>query len=141
LRCSPEPVSVRDRGFTLVEVLVALLVIALLAGAALSLGSNYLLQQQRAEEGFVARAVAWNPLLEQYRASNGWLPANSSRQTAGEVAAWGRQWRWQLASEPTMGEEFFRFQVNVSRADAAAARPGEPAPPADAVLVAYWVGN
>lgn len=134
MRCNNNHVSAPPQGFTLVEVLVALLVIALLAGAALSLGSNYLLQQQRAEEGFVARAVAWNPLLEQYRASNGWLPANSPRAVNGEVGAWGRQWRWQLASEQTMGEQFFRYQVTVARADGAPSA-------ADAVLVAYWVGN
>jgi type II secretion system protein I len=103
----------KQRGFTLVEVMVALLVIGLLAAGALVQRNQYLGEQYRAEQQFLAHTVAWNPLMEQYQADRGWLAANSDRQSKGRVEQWGRQWYWRLDSQPTLGEQFFRYETTV----------------------------
>ena len=131
------PYHDHQRGFTLVEVIVALLVISLLAAGALIQRNQYLGEQYRAEQQFVAHAVAWNPLMEQYLANRGWLPVNSERTSKGRIEQWGRQWFWQLDTQATLGEQFFRYQTTVYELDGTGEPPAGQAS-AGSMLV-YWI--
>ena len=126
-------------GFTLVEVMVALLIIGLLAAGALIQSNQYLADRYRAEQRFIAHSVAWNPLMEQYQASRGWLAANSSQQSKGKLEQWGRQWYWQLDTQATLGEQFFRYETTVYELDGG----NEPAPdqPAAGSMIVYWINE
>ena len=127
-----------SRGFTLVEVMVALLVIGLLAAGALIKSNQYLEDRYRAEQRFVAQSVAWNPLMEQYLANRGWLPENTQRQTKGRVDQWGRSWYWEMSTLPTLGEQFFRYETTVFELEAGRSEPGTGQVNAGNLFV-YWV--
>jgi len=56
----------RHRGFTLIEVAVALTILSWVLGSSLFLVSQYADERLRMRERFLATQVAWNQLMEQY---------------------------------------------------------------------------
>lgn len=86
----------RQQGLSLLEVMVALLVVSLaLAGAVRAVGS-FGVNQHHLESRVLAQWVADNRLVE---ARLGLLP-EAAGETGGEDTMGGKQWRWRVWREP-----------------------------------------
>jgi type II secretion system protein I len=106
-------------GFTLLEVLIAFMIAALMLTAALVATQQMADEKYQYERRLVASNLGWNRLMEQYRLIEGWQPQPGQRgETSGRLTALGREWRWQLEAESTVGENFFRYEVRVFEAQA-----------------------
>lgn len=92
----------RSRGFTLLEVLVALAIFALVAASVLGVSARSLQNASRLEDKTLAMWIADNQLTTLQLASE--VPAPGNQQ--GQVEFANRQWQWQstveTTSEPTM---------------------------------------
>lgn len=107
------------QGFTLIEVVVALAIVGWVLGSTLSLVKQYADQRIQMRERFLAGQVAWNILMDEYRAEKGLLAPNETgrRFTEGEVLSAREMWQWQLETEPALGDELYRHSVTVNRPD------------------------
>ncbi|MEP5766412.1 MAG: type II secretion system minor pseudopilin GspI [Halieaceae bacterium] len=112
----------RSRGFTLVEVMVALMVIAIALPALLKAlyqqidGTAYLRDKS------VAQWVANNKLAENriQLARNGRLVLG---ERLGVETMAGRDWYWWILGEATEVEDFYRLQITVALAEEDAETP------------------
>lgn len=95
-------------GFTLVEVLVALAVVAIALAALAAAGSRVIAAQQELQSRTVAFWVADNRLSE-LRLVEVLEPGNAE----GQSRMAGRDWRWQQRIEPAPGGELWRVDVSV----------------------------
>lgn len=76
----------RGKGFTLIEVVVALGILGLVLGGAISTVHQYADQRSHLSKKTFSSQVAWNVLLEQYRYAEGWVSGSesSSRNKKGD---------------------------------------------------------
>ncbi len=103
-----------QRGFTLIEVLVALAVVALALGALARAASNAAEVQLDAERRTLALWVASNRLADLELA-----PVSAGRSN-GSARMGGIDWRWQVDVAAAPGGELWRVDVTVSDASASA---------------------
>ncbi len=104
----------RSSGFTLLECLIALLIVALVMGGSLYQVSIYADQRATMEERFASHTVAWNRLMEQYQLVNGWTAPNAGlSSSSGNASEFGQIWNWELEAVPTLADNFFRYEVRV----------------------------
>ena len=96
-------------GFTLLEVLVALAVIALSMGAIIKATGDYTNNQSYLRDRTVAMWVARNVLV-QYRVDKEW-PKVGERKGTQEMG--NREWRWLAVTSQTDEEELRRLDVEV----------------------------
>ncbi|WP_439858973.1 type II secretion system minor pseudopilin GspI [Pseudomonas sp. MBLB4136] len=87
----------REAGFTLLEVLVALAIFALVAASVLSASSRSLQTAARLEDKTLAMWVADNRLTELQLADG----AVADGRDGGEVTFAGRRWQWQSEIQQT----------------------------------------
>ena len=106
-------------GFTLVEVVVALGILGLVLGGAISTVHQYADQRNHLSNKTFSSQVAWNVLMEQYRYSKGWIGRAESAKKAnkGEENQFGRDWKWKLGVEPAVGKDLYRYEAQVSEVD------------------------
>ena len=129
-----------ERGFTLVEVMVALVVIALsLTGIAVVLG-DMLNNATWLKESTYASWIAQNKIVE-LRAANEYPDAD---ETSGDVTYANSEWSWRAVVTETGIENLWRVDVSVSRPGGDNIRTvtgfiGEPVPPNTSNTV--WLGN
>lgn len=100
-------------GFTLLEVLVALAVVAIALGALARVGAGALSQQADLEERTLALWVADNALTDLRLET---APAPGRRD--GRTRQGGRDWRWEMEVQPAPGGELLRADVSVYPAGA-----------------------
>ena len=104
-----------NRGFTLIEVLVALVILGLVMGGLFEMVSSQVNARYQIERRFIAQTASWNRLLEQHRVIKDWTPRGGSRGEAkGEAELYGRDWYWEVSVQETLGENFYRYQVDTS---------------------------
>ena len=61
---------------------------------------------------FMGQTAAWNRLLDQYQLIEGWVPrGNQLGQRTGDTELYGRTWYWELDTQQTFGDNFFRYEV------------------------------
>jgi type II secretion system protein I len=110
--------SRRSQGFTLIEVAVALAILSLVLGGALSVVSQYSDERLRLRERTFSTQVSWNRLMERYQFAQNWIPATerSSLQSKGFDEQYGQEWRWQVIIEEAMGQDLFRYEVQAGPA-------------------------
>ncbi len=103
----------RAKGFTLVEVMVALAVVAIALPALLVALYQQVDSTAYLRDKSMAHAVAANKLTELRllsRARQGLFQGRDS----GVAQMGDRDWYWWLASQPTEVEQFFRVEISVA---------------------------
>ena len=99
-------------GFTLIETLVALVIMGLVLGGLYSAVSQQADERLRLNDRFMGQTAAWNRLLDQYQLIEGWTPrGNQLGQRTGNTELYGRTWYWSLDTQTTFGDNFFRYEV------------------------------
>ena len=81
------------RGFTLIEVVIALFILSWVLSSAIYMVHQYADERVRLRERFLANQVAWNHLMEHYQQSQKWTTGAKAQSLyryqaqAGSVAA------------------------------------------------------
>lgn len=109
----PDPPGIRPRGFTLVEVVIALAIVAMALGATISTASHYASNSHSLQERTMAHWVAWNVLMEMEN-SDPW-PATGERQ--GNMEMGNHRWRWEATIQGTPDPSLRRVDIDVAHAD------------------------
>ena len=102
-----------SRGFTLLEVLVALTILALALMATLRAGA---VAAQNAGEIRQRQLADWVALdrIEEHHARRDWLPVGS---TSGEATQGGSRFRWEEVISGTPNAQFRRIEIRVRDAE------------------------
>ena len=103
----------RCTGFTLIEVMIALLVIALGVAAVINTTSESGWKSSQLRQKTLASWVAQNQIAE-FRARRVW---NNATRHSGEVEMAGATWEWELRITATDDPDLRRLDVDVYLAD------------------------
>ncbi|TRX75705.1 type II secretion system minor pseudopilin GspI [Pseudomonas mangiferae] len=98
------------RGFTLLEVLVALAIFAIVAASVLTAASSSLKNASRLEDKTLAMWIADNHLTEMQLAD----PQPADGRANGDLEFAGRRWQWQSQVEATSDPDMRRIIVWVA---------------------------
>ncbi len=131
--CRATPAVYPCRGFTLVEVLVALAVVALALPALLFALNQQVDGTAYLRDKSLAGMVAANRLTEIRLVSRAQQELVRGEQNGVRELA-GREWYWWLDSQPTDVDQFFRVEIAVADKETARDAPL-------ATLVAYMVAD
>ena len=107
----------RGKGFTLVEVMVALMVVAIALPALLSAVYNQVDGTAHLRDKTLAQWVAANQ-LEEERLRINLLKKVSEGSRNGVTTMGDRDWHWWLQSTRTEVSDFYRLEVRVSGSEA-----------------------
>ncbi|MBC6414567.1 MAG: type II secretion system minor pseudopilin GspI [Chromatiales bacterium] len=84
----------RRQGFTLIEVLISVVVLAIALGASLDGLANYSSAQAYLQERYMAHLVAWNTLISLHNNRNSGNQCENSGSSEGYEEQAGVRWRW-----------------------------------------------
>jgi general secretion pathway protein I len=136
-RAAPGPVS-GARGFTLIEVLVALVIIAYVGLSTQERIGQFLDERLRLLERQEAHWVAWNELMKEYQTNRfGYADSADQPEAYGEVESLGRTWYFAREQQKAASGELRYSRVVV------AGEPLKPGAgiPGSASLVLYQVAK
>ncbi|MDR2877036.1 MAG: type II secretion system minor pseudopilin GspI, partial [Chromatiales bacterium] len=100
-------------GFTLIEILVALAIVAIALGAVVAESSHYIASMVRMQDRTIAHWVAMDRITEQQLLGT-WPGPNESN---GSVHLAGRDWHWSMRIIATPDDSIRRVDVDVSADD------------------------
>ncbi|MBC6427642.1 MAG: prepilin-type N-terminal cleavage/methylation domain-containing protein [Cellvibrionales bacterium] len=101
----------RQCGFTLLEVLVALVIMGLVLGGIFTEIQSQVDQRYRIQQRYVGQLAAWNRLMEEYRQVNGW--ARDPSRSRGRTEVLNRPLHWRITKQETFGEDLYRYETRV----------------------------
>ena len=99
-------------GFTLIEILVALAIVALALGAVVAETGHYIAAMARMQDRTLAHWIAVDRVTEAQLSGTWPSPGN----TDGTLELSGREWLWTLRVSETPNEEMRRLDVEVRAA-------------------------
>jgi type II secretion system protein I len=104
-----------QQAFTLIEVVIALTILAWVLGSVLFLVAQYADERLMMRQRFYGNQVAWNQLLDNYQKTRGWISVTRSTNVEldGREVQAGQNWDWQLEVTPAMGRDLFRYEARV----------------------------
>jgi general secretion pathway protein I len=108
-----------SRGFTLLEILIALAVLALAMGALIRAAGDYTASQSHLRDRTLATWVARDVLAE-FQLRGDW-PSVGEQKGTREMG--NREWRWLARTSQTDEAELRRLDVEVTPADTDATEP------------------
>ncbi|HUT39798.1 MAG TPA: type II secretion system minor pseudopilin GspI [Gammaproteobacteria bacterium] len=108
-----------QRGFTLLEILVALAVLALAMSAIIKAASDYTAGQSHLRDRTMATWVARNVLAE-FQVRKDWPSVGEQK---GTMDMGKREWRWLARTSQTEEAELRRLDVEVTPADSDSTEP------------------
>ena len=102
-----------NRGFTLIEVVVALFILSLVLSSAIFSVHQYADERVLIRDRFLANQVAWNHLMERYQHSKKWSPKRLATgfKTKGVDEQGGQSWQWEMKIEKANGQDIYRYEV------------------------------
>ena len=102
-------------GFTLLEVVIALLILSTVLTSSLQLVHRYADQRIKMQDRIAANQVAWNRLMERYQIAENWIPADGLgvQRKRGVDKEFDRNWKWELKIEEAAGQNLSRYEVQV----------------------------
>ena len=102
-----------SRGFTLIEVVIALFILGSVLSSAFYMVHQYADERVRLRERFLTNQVAWNHLMEHYQQSQKWIVSGSSQslKKKGIDEQAGQKWKWEINIEKAMGQDLYRYEV------------------------------
>ncbi|EJI84415.1 MULTISPECIES: type II secretion system minor pseudopilin GspI [Alishewanella] len=101
------------RGFTLLEVLIALAIFATAGAAILQASASHLRAVAQLEELTLASMIA-NNQLQQAQLNRSWPPRELEQ---GEVSLGNRDWQWQLRAVTVPDQDLRELQISVRLAE------------------------
>lgn len=107
-------------GFTLVEMMVALMVVSWVLSSSYIAIAAFSDQRVLMQKRFLGQSVAWNELMQRYRLNRGWIgESNFSalREAQGIESEHGVQWHWHFQQESALGRGVVKQTVNVYEQD------------------------
>jgi len=107
-----------QRGFTLIEVMIALLVITLGMAAVISTSSESGWKSTHLRQSTIASWVAYNEIAL-YRATRTW---NDVKSRSGEAEMANAQWEWRMEISATDDDSLRRIDVEVTLKDETAVK-------------------
>lgn len=112
----------RDRGFTLIEVMVALAVVAIALPALLISLYQQVDSTAYLRDKSIAHMVAANKLVELRVLSRATESLVKGKDSGSEQMA-ERDWYWWLDKQPTEVPQFFRVEIRVAQSEEAREQP------------------
>ena len=102
-------------GFTLIEVVVALAILGLVLGGAISTVHQYADQRGYLNSKMISSQVAWNTLMDKYRHAEGWVGQKDKGglKQKGMQSQSGQDWNWFLEVKPAVGKDLYRYEARV----------------------------
>lgn len=113
---NPVHISRYQDGFTLVEMMVALMVVSWVLSSAYLAISAFADQRLLMQKRFLGQSIAWNELMARYQLNRGWHGETSFsplRESQGSETENGVVWYWQFDQEPALGRGVVKQTVNV----------------------------
>ncbi len=115
-RCGRVPTRRQRAGFSLVEVLLALFLVAMVIGIASEVTGNSVRNMRSLKESTFARWVALNQ-IERYKMDIAQGAIASPGADSGEAAMGKVKWRWLREVSNSSSDTLFEVRVTVFRAD------------------------
>ena len=113
-----------NAGFTLIETLVALLVVAVAYAGITTAVSRFADQRHTLLERHAGHRIAWNRQMEQHLLARGIVVDEAGfAGREGRVTIQGRDWNWRVSGKDAAGEDLVRYQVDVFPLTGGAERP------------------
>lgn len=114
LRCNKFLLRYRDAGFTLIEVLIALAIIAIALTAIIKATSNDIIDTQTLQNKSIAHWVAMNSLSE---IQLGMIPLTSGSQRSGTTSMLNQDWFWNARVTTTADKHVAKVIISVRKAN------------------------
>ena len=115
----PQCGRTRCHGFTLIETVVALLIVSLVLAGAIRMVSQQNDQRFRMMQTRAANAIAWSEIMQIYQLSKAWDSSIGGRtfERNGRSSAFGFEYEWEVDSEQTAAGILTLYRVSVKDAE------------------------
>ena len=102
-------------GFTLIEILIALLIIAVVGVSIEQRMGQFYDERSLVADHYQAHWVAWDQMMMHYQIVSGWRKRGAKVPERGNSQQFGRNWYFDHQQQSTVTEALFRHEVQVAK--------------------------